>query len=94
MTWEEKLAAIQALRWGAGPKMRSPGNWYVGDAPGIIEGDFYVGVGGSVAAPTPETAVEEQWKRLTEGAPLVVASPGAERGYRWNGYMWKEEQRA
>lgn len=90
MTWEEKLAACQALS-ECSLKMRSPGNWYVQQCgTDITQGSMLVGKYGN--GQTPQQAVEDHWLKLTELAPqeyIVIRAYGEDRlAVKWNGYMW------
>lgn len=98
MTWEQKLAALQTLTEHK-LIMREPGDWYVcatieigGD--GMLKSEYGNGE-------TPEEAVLDHWERLTKLQNfeyLVVRTPtdfvGGSKSnyYRWNGFMWKDEQ--
>lgn len=94
MTWEEKLAACQAL-CKTELHMRKPGDWYVGwraeavrtDKPGMLVGVYGEGK-------TPEEAVENHWREVVTSPKtdrLVVlpyGAPGRRRDVRWNGGWW------
>jgi hypothetical protein len=98
MTWEQKLAALQALTEHT-LQMRSPGDWYVGASieiggDGLLKGEYGNG-------DTPESAVCDHWDRLTNIQAheyLVVSNPidfagNNRRSYhRWNGFMWTDAQ--
>lgn len=92
MTWEEKFAAIRAIRRDAHLRMREPGNWYVSTGIEIGGDEMLRAVGESGA--TPEEAVEKTWQ-LIERLPLnrcivVGAYTDQRRELRWNGYMWAD----
>ncbi len=94
MTYEHEMSAIKAL---AGTEtalyMRQPGDWYL-CAPSLeIGGDGLLrGVGGT-GGPTPEAAVHDAWRKLTELKPEQYIVRGAMRAdrshHRWNGFMWE-----
>lgn len=92
MTWEEKLAACQVLG-ECSLKMRKPGDWYVSHRAVEVK-DRAVREGGCVSnAKTPEEAVEQHWKWLTEYATgdkyvMTDAYGTGRQGYQWRGYMW------
>jgi hypothetical protein len=95
MTWEQKLAAIQALG-EAHLCMRRPGDWYVSQSrtevkergSSVLSSAFGNGA-------TPEEAVLDHWRQLAEVGPtfIVVIDAYSERRrhVRWNGYMWADE---
>ncbi len=89
MTWEQKLQACQALCEHT-LRMRKPGDWYVDGSVDVkrrscLEARFGNGR-------TPEEAVEDHWKQLTELEPgqyLVIKAYGEDRqAVEWNGFMW------
>jgi hypothetical protein len=92
MTWEQKLAALQALG-DCSLRMREPGDWYVCD-------HIEIGGNGFLLSPTcgettPEKAVETVWAQYVTNLPSdrhLVINAGAinRRHVRWNGYMWKD----
>lgn len=92
MTWEEKLEALKGLS----PTvlvMRKPGDWYVSATGRNIGGDgFLTSAYGN--GQTPQQAVENDWKEMTEKVPLekyiVVTRSGERHHFRWRGYMWEE----
>lgn len=92
MTWEQKLAAINALA-DSSLKMRQPGDWYLSVPRCEVGGD---GVLKSVYGDgrTPELAVEAAWLNMTQIPAelcLVLRAGGPDRKHvRWNGFMWKE----
>lgn len=91
MTWEEKLAAVNALE-RCGLHMRRPGEWYA-DGPDMSKPNYgflrgSVGNGGS-----PEEAVNDLWSAVTEPGWYVVLhpmDPNRRREVSWNGHMWKD----
>lgn len=93
MTWEEMLAAMQALGCRKDLlSMLEPGNWRCSlPAPicgnGLVVSDF----GGGEH---PGEAVAEAWRKIEavkEPQYLSVRHPGLpERRYRWAGFMWLE----
>lgn len=92
MTWEEKLAALNALSdnvTGASLRMRKPGDWYVEQNVEVKDGLILEGRYGNGA--TPEAAVLDHWENLTKlkSHEYLVVGWGKERkAYRWNGHMW------
>lgn len=92
MTWEQKLAALQALT-ETHLCMRKPGDWYVDAYARDIGGDgFLTGTFGN--GMSPAEAVLDDWKRITELPPgkyiVISANSDKEKRVRWNGFMWKE----
>lgn len=92
MTWEQKLAACQALS-ACSLKMREPGDWYVSQDVEIKDKSILKGEYGN--GTTPEEAVEDHWTRLTQLAAheyLVTRAGGGElrKAVRWNGFMWDQ----
>lgn len=98
LTWEQKLAAIQALlgSYEVCLRMRQPGNWYVdtkgreitSDDSGILSSEY--GNGRS-----PQEAVENDWRKCVDELPAhqyIVLNAGVKgrRHVRWNGYMWAD----
>jgi hypothetical protein len=90
-TWEEKLAAFQALG-DCSLKMRSPGDWYVSGhlewmtpGSGMLEGKYGNGK-------TPEEVVLDHWEQLTDpkGYLVIDAMSKDRRHVKWNGYMWED----
>ena len=92
MTWEEKLAACQALG-SCELHMRKPGDWYVlqvgaewqKGGSGMLSGDSGDGV-------TPKDAVLDHWKKLTQPGGYIVlnAMSKKRRHVKWVGYMWQD----
>jgi hypothetical protein len=91
LTWEQKLAACQALA-ECSLKMRKPGDWYVSTSVETIErGHEGMLVGRYGNGPTPEAAVEDHWRQITADdvkALVVRAMYPDRRKVRWNGFMW------
>ncbi len=95
MTWEEKFAAICALDGDACVMMRKPGDWYVSWRNDIKEED-----GGCCLhhrygnGSTPEGAVLDHWRCITEEQPLAYVVVRGDYPNRrhvvWNGYMWRD----
>ena len=91
MTWEEKLAAIQAL-CETHIGMRAPGDWYV------YAKHIEIGGNGMLESCTgngnsPSAAVDAHWKKLTElssGRYLVLNAMTERKHFRWNGFMWSQ----
>ncbi len=92
LSWEEKLAAFQALSEHS-LRMRAPGNWYVSadimlkearDS-GVVVGTYGNGV-------TPANAVHDHWNKYVAEIPDdgYVWVPRGERRVRWNGFMWAD----
>lgn len=91
MTWEEKLAALQALDSGAHVRMRKPGDWYVSWRPNVREDHFLVGEYGN--GNSPQAAVESHWDKITNLPAdkwLVFDNYTGRRSVRWNGFMWQD----
>ena len=90
MNWEQKLEALNALA-ECSLKMRKPGDWYVGHSVEVKVGAILEGRYGN--GETPQDAVEDSWRKLTElnpGEYLVTrAYSGSRKAVRWNGYMWE-----
>lgn len=95
MTWEEKFAAICALK-DADLKMRQPGDWYVSQGTEVKE---RIGSGVLVSrfgnGESPIEAIKNHWILLTEEQPLAYIVLNAtnnttRRHVRWNGYMWSD----
>lgn len=93
MSWEEKLAALQALT-DTCLQMRRPGEWYVSaryraiGGNGVLSGTYGEGL-------SPSQAVENDWllivEHLAPGLFIVIEAPDApRRHFRWAGFMWKE----
>src|SRR3990167_8513124 len=92
MTWEQKLAAFQALTEHS-LRMRAPGDWYVEGSVEVKEGCILAGTYGN--GRTPEAAVEDHWRQLVEELPrekylVIRAYRDTRRAVRWNGYMWAD----
>lgn len=85
MTWEQKLAAIEALDAGAHVEMRAPGDWYVQASMEKREGTAIL-IGKYGNGESPEAAVEDHWRHYGDGSPLHYR----DKWYRWNGFMWSE----
>jgi hypothetical protein len=95
MTTQQKaLAMLGLVGWtGFDLKLREDGTWYVSINADIRDGGCLVGV--NTAKPTPEAAIEDTWKQLTDIEPdqYIVAKPGGKRrAVRWNGFMWSDVQ--
>lgn len=92
MTWEQKLAALQALMPDTCLRMRKPGDWYV-DARGRSIGGDGLLHGNYGNGKTPEAAIENDWLQMTEipsDRYIVVQCGGERRQFRWSGFMWSE----
>jgi hypothetical protein len=93
MTYEEKLAALDALA-DCSLKMRKPGDWYVSQDVSIKDGSILVSSYGNGS--TPVEAVENHWEEIAMKAsslkPIVVIkyTDGSRdrKHYFWNGFMW------
>lgn len=89
MTYEEKFEAINALG-EASVHMRKPGDWYVSQATEIKDGGMLCGHYGD--GTSPEAAIEDHWRVLTELNPhqyVVINAAGPDRqALSWNGYRW------
>lgn len=94
MTYEHKFAAIRALRHFSNAAvlwMSRPGCWHVSNIGAEIkDGSMLKGVGGSGS--TPEAAIEDCWKEITDERVLLIidAFGDRRRAVRWNGYMWQD----
>lgn len=92
MTWQEKFMAILVLG-DASLRMRAPDDWCV-DHRGveIKKGSMLTSRYGN--GPTPEDAVLDHWRVLTElgaGERIVLnAMMPDRREVLWNGFMWAE----
>jgi hypothetical protein len=88
-TWEEKLAAIQALSpSGAALRMRQPGDWHVVTSISVVEEVIYLRPP-TQRAPSPQAAVEEAWKSYTSDVIVCIRGKnGVQTYHRWNGHMW------
>lgn len=94
MTWEQKLQAIIGLAgaFNVSLRMREPGNWYVSVSGTERKvGDSLLSSIG-LTGRTPEYAVDETWRSITDGQVLVVRSTAKtpRKTVKWNGYMWEE----
>lgn len=91
MTWQQKAAALDALR-EIELHIRAPGDWYVHQ--GISIGGDGVLVGSYGNGETPELAIEDHWRIYCEELPhdryIVIEGGIARRHVRWNGYMWQD----
>jgi hypothetical protein len=93
MTWEQKLAALDALAGQGTIAMRKPGDWLCSHRLSIK--DQCILKGGCGNGATPQDAIEDQWSRLTEKLArheLIVIDEmkASRRAFRWNGFMWRE----
>lgn len=93
MTWEQKLGAFQMLA-DTHLRMRKTGDWYVScgvevkKSPGscMLVGTYGEGT-------SPESAVEDHWRKLVDELPdkaYLVIIGANRRAVRWNGYMWAD----
>lgn len=92
MTWEQKLAAFQALG-EVSLKMRAPGDWYVSSRVEVKQGSMLAGTYGN--GPTPEAAVLDHWRQLVDELPpreylVTDAYRPNRKAVKWNGFMWQE----
>ena len=92
MTWEQKLAALNAIADHA-LIMRSPGDWYVSARIEIGGRGLLVGAFGN--GKSPQDAVEDHWRQLVDeidenGDYLIGGNPGHTKVVRWNGFMWAD----
>lgn len=91
MTWEQKLAALNALCEHT-LKMRSPGDWYVCAPIEIVDKNVLIGSFGNGSH--PEEAVRNHWEIYTsklESHQYIVARKYDKSVYvRWNGFMWED----
>lgn len=92
MTWEQKLAALQAITETC-LCMRKPGDWYVSATARGVGGDG-LNRGAYGNGKTPEEAVHDDWRQIAEFLPfdryIIVERAGARRQVRWNGFMWAD----
>lgn len=94
MTWEEKLAACQALA-ECHLRMRKPGDWYVSHRADVATGCMLEGRFGN--GNDPREAVENHWCELTMlkgDERVVVGAMDQRREVRWNGFMWQDWKEA
>lgn len=91
MNWEQKLQACQSL-CPASLCMREPGDWYVDQRIEVKDGCILKVSYGN--GQTPQEAVENHWRELTDISPdqyLVINAGGKNMAaYRWHGFMWKQ----
>lgn len=91
LSWEQKLAACAALA-EVSLKMRKPGDWYVCQSVNIKRKHTLSGNYGN--GTSPEDAIADHWKVLTEllkpDECIVIGIGAGRKGYRWNGFMWRE----
>lgn len=89
MTWEQKLAAMQALGEVV-LKMLEPGTWLCRIPREVKDDALLRSVSGR--GTTPEAAVGDCWQYVTELKPreAIVVSDSPRRYVRWNGYMWAD----
>ena len=89
LTWEQKMAALNALS-PCSLIMRKPGDWYVQQDTDIKDKSILRGEYGN--GETPEEAVNDHWGRLTTITPplyiVARASRDDRKAVRWNGFMW------
>ena len=91
MTWEQKLAALNAIVEHQ-LVMRKPGDWYV---TGRLEvaGDGFL-TSPTQSGKTPQEAVEQCWKQyvddLSHEEYLFGGIPGDTKAVKWNGFMWQD----
>lgn len=91
MTALEKAKALNALsRISLMLTSTERTQWYVHH--GVEKKDGCILSSAAGYGDTPEEAIDETWKLLTEGAPLLVikAMGPDRREVRWNGYMWAD----
>lgn len=90
MDWEQKLAALKSLT-SHHLEMRKPGDWYVSCHAEVAGDGMLRGQCGEGA--TPQDAVEDHWRLLTELPPdryLRCGISGHTKVVRWNGFMWED----
>ena len=95
MTWEQKLAALNALSADrCMMTMLQPGVWSLRVPRAELKQG---GILGSLSATgaSPEAVVEAVWRRATvppKGAYVVLNAMGENkrRAVAWNGYMWAD----
>ncbi len=95
LTWEQKLAAINALV-RCELYMRKPGDWML-EIPGLgISDGVLVSYGVGLFGSSPEEVVESAWKELLavdgiKKAIRIEHAPDYKAFYYvWNGFMWKD----
>ncbi len=101
MNWKEKMDALSSLDDDISIKYREASfiseraleSWYVSQRVEIkVKGG---GVVKSVSGNgnTPEEAIEDHWKQLTElkSDEYIVVNAGSDnrQAVKWNGFMWK-----
>ncbi len=89
MTWEEKLAALQAIT-DTSLCMRAPGDWYVSAHDRAIGGDGLLLTVSYGNGKTPEEAVNADWMEMTILPDHKYIQVG-DRKYRWCKFMWREQ---
>lgn len=90
MDWQQKAAACAALA-DFSVRIRDVGNWYVSHRVDVKDGCCLVGRYGNGA--TPQEAIEDHWKRITNldaNQYLVANTTTNRRAVIWNGFMWAE----
>lgn len=88
-TWEQRLAALQALT-ECSLRMREPGNWYVETSLEIGDGSILSSAYGN--GKTPQEAVEKTWTnvtRLRDDQYLALRREGDRLNAVWDGDAWK-----
>jgi hypothetical protein len=91
MTWEQKLAALQAIA-PTTLNMRKPGDWYVSAQGRDVGGDGLL-TASYGNGKTPQEAVEDDWRQVAElpfDKYVVVFVRNTRKHLRWNGYMWSD----
>lgn len=95
MNYEQMLHALKALG-ETSLKMREPGNWYLSQS-GVEVSSGCMLESRYGNGKTPEEAVVDHWKRLTELGPREVIVLNAtdyarRKAVVWNGFMWEERK--
>lgn len=92
MDWQQKAAALDALA-EIELRIRKPGDWYVFQDVNVKDECILIGSYGNGS--TPEEAIEDHWRILTEETKFpkyLIANAGkpTRRAVHWNGFMWSE----
>ena len=96
MNWEQKLAALMALKFFSFEcRMRKPGDWYCasGGVECVERGREGSLIGRYGNGKTPQEAVLDCWEQLTSDdvkCLVIDAMSDKRREVKWNGYMWED----
>ncbi len=90
MSWEELFMAIKDIAPDASLQMRKPGDWYIDGSSVSVAGDGCL-VGEYGNGQTPETAVQEHWRKWTLLLPENRhLKDHNEVCWRWTGFRWRD----